>query len=293
VGCNAGECLVTLASGRTTPSSLATDSTNVYFTDVNGVESVSVAGGSVTTIAPIAANGLAQGPDGVVQAGSYVYIITPSYVYRQAKTGIGNPTQLATLANGSGGITTDANNVYWSDFRGGTIYSMPLSGGPSMLVSSVVPSPLLLAVYGSNAYTSPGGGVYSVPISGGSPVTTISASTDANELATGASGVYWTGGATSDAIVHAPLGSTTATTLLSGQSTPWGIAVDTTTIYWSNQGTSANNYTDGSVVSMPIGGSTPTTLAGMQGQPEGIVVDATSVYWVNYGAGTVMRLTPK
>jgi hypothetical protein len=85
-------------------------------------------------------------------------------------------------------------------------------------------------------------------------------------------------------------------TLASGQSSPYGVAVDSTSVYWTNSGVGTS---DGAVMKVPIGGGTPTTLA--SGPTSfGIAVDATSVYWVspgtienNYSDGAVFRLTPK
>ncbi|MBK7585069.1 MAG: hypothetical protein IPI67_33385 [Myxococcales bacterium] len=85
------------------------------------------------------------------------------------------------------------------------------------------------------------------------------------------------------------LGSGAPVTLASGQTTPWYIVVDATSVYWTT-------YTwPGSVMKVDLGGGTPVTLASGQNFPIGVAVDATSLYWVGGDStpGVVMKLTPK
>jgi hypothetical protein len=86
------------------------------------------------------------------------------------------------------------------------------------------------------------------------------------------------------------LGGGTAIELVSSQTAPYGIAVDTNNIYWANQGTSPN-YTDGSVMSIPLNGGTASPLATGQHKPTGVATDGAHVYWTNNVAnGTVMKV---
>src|SRR5207237_428964 len=104
-----------------------------------------------------------------------------------------------------------------------------------------------------------------------------------------AANVYWvdTNGGTA---MKAPRGGGTPITLATGLDQPQAIAVDGTSVYWTNLAPSTEM---GTVMKVAIGGGTPVVLANGQHGPLGIAVDATSVYWTNSGDGTVMKLTPK
>ncbi len=65
------------------------------------------------------------------------------------------------------------------------------------------------------------------------------------------------------------------------QSSPWDLAVDGTSLYFTNAG-------NGTVMKCATSGcgSAPTTLAMSQISPERITFDATYVYWTDYGDGS-------
>jgi hypothetical protein len=83
------------------------------------------------------------------------------------------------------------------------------------------------------------------------------------------------------------------------QNSPAGIAIDTANVYWTNIGTSADSYMNGSVMSVPIATGTVALLASGQAEPGGIALYPTgsvaaSVYWTNTESppGTVMKWVP-
>jgi hypothetical protein len=78
-------------------------------------------------------------------------------------------------------------------------------------------------------------------------------------------------GACSGDVAPPPLGKVT---VLAEHQAPWGIAVDGTSVYWTNMNL-------GTVMKVPIDGGDVVTLASGQQQPSEIVVDETSVYWIN------------
>jgi hypothetical protein len=63
---------------------------------------------------------------------------------------------------------------------------------------------------------------------------------------------------------------------------PLAVAVDATSVYWTNTGYPSNS---GSVMKVPVCGGEATTLAADRGRPQYIAVDATSVYWVDWLSG--------
>jgi hypothetical protein len=78
----------------------------------------------------------------------------------------------------------------------------------------------------------------------------------------------------------------------SGLSSRGGIAVDGTSVYWTECGGAA---ADGTVMKTALEGGTPTAFASAQARPMGVAVDAVNVYWANNGSsdvadGTVMRV---
>jgi len=199
---------------------------------------------------------------------------------------------LITLASGQtgpSGIALDDTSVYWTNCTSpGSVMKVPKSGGTATRLDSGELGPIgYPAAIGVSAGT-----VYFIEIglshlwtvsTGGGANTIIARGADSNTLALDATNVYWLKSASGD-VLRMPVSGTTPTPITSGQSNPWGIAVDATSVYWTN----FNNAT-GTVMKAPIGGGAPTTLATAQDGPHGITVDSTSVYWTNQTGGMVMK----
>ncbi len=78
--------------------------------------------------------------------------------------------------------------------------------------------------------------------------------------------------------------------LVSGLDSPDGIAVDDTTVYWTESAT-------GTVKSVSICGGAVTTIASGLSAPYSIALDATSVYWIDFPDaapdGTLMKIAKR
>jgi hypothetical protein len=242
---------------------------------------------------------------------TYMYWTQGNEVAKKPFSG-GNIQTLAGGLSDPRGIVVDNINAYWVDFAAASVSQALLIGGapqqlwpPTNNDAGIVgpPNPTDVAADGTNVYWVTGGvgnssgQVLSVPIgSGGSVTPKVISSSEAHPIAVAldANNVYWVdeGDTTSQtgpfngSVNQAPKQGGAITPLATGLQLPWDVAVDQTSVYWTEK----NN--PGAVKKLPIGGGPIVTLAqgvGV-GAPYGIAVDSQYVYWTDYDNSEVLRL---
>ena len=89
-------------------------------------------------------------------------------------------------------------------------------------------------------------------------------------------------------IMEANLDGTGVTTLVNSQIFPFGVAVDGSHIYWTDFADSGQ-AANGTVMAANLDGTGVTTLATGQNGPWGVAVDGSHIYWADSFAGTIME----
>ncbi len=279
-----GSGLVTLASGQGNPFGLVVDSANVYWTDNSAgtVMSVPLGGGTPTTLAS------GQNSPLSIAVNSTNLYWTNFNAGTIVSVPVGGGT-LVTLATGQGAakaITLDGTNLYWCENN--AVVEMPLAGGKITTLGTNVGNVFYfnVAVNSTSAYWVNDNAVTGDLLIDGTPITLVSGFDGPNlGIALDSNNVYWASSG-SAAVLKAPLGGGTATTVSAGVA-PNAVASDGTNVYWTDPG---NN----TVLKTPVAGGSTVTLATGQNDPYDIVVDSTSVYWTNNAnPGTVMKFSPK
>jgi hypothetical protein len=266
-----GGSVMSLASGRSQPMSLAVDRTHVYWADYGygnasgSVDEVPLDGGPVTT--------LASG-----QAGPYSVAVDSANVYwanfdggtvNKVPLGGGPVTTLASGQDSPDSVAVDGTNVYWVTLNGGTVNEVPIGGGSVTTLAGGQSLPSAIAVDATHVFwvNFGDGTVNEVPLGGGSVTTLATGQGQANSVAVDGTHVYW-GSEDAGTVNEVSLGGGSVTTLASGQDAPHGVAVDDTGVYWVDR--AFGQW--GTVSEVPLGGGPVTTLATSQGEPWAVAV---------------------
>jgi hypothetical protein len=273
------------ATSQLFPERLASDATNLYWTNDANVSTVP--GGSVEfgsfaqtqcaagyTVCYLASN--LPSPYGIAVHGANLFVTTldatnngptgcagmwtSSVLSCPVSTGCaapncatsGGPGVIASGQTKLAGIAADATNVYWADFGAHEVRFCPqpsCPGGPKTF-AQIAGSPFDVVSYGSRVYFTDrtGGNLYACPTTGcgGSP-----------------------------------------TVLASGLDDPLLVAVDQTSVYVTLYASGAAGK--GSIVScdLPSCANGPVTVAANLKGPYGVALDSTYVYWTEEGTAGV------
>jgi hypothetical protein len=237
------------------PSVVATDGTNVYWSNYDGnctdqtIYQVRTDGTSFVRLGslPCGAAGLSVAGGSVYWARGTVFRAPPGSMDAGAVVAL--PPADAGTASTVFSVLADATHVYFTTYEDGFLYGVPLGSSCSegascaVLVTGDTPSgPVGLTMAGDYLYWTnvADGTIKRVPKAGGTRTVIATGQGYAQAITNDGVNLYWANFVDST-VRTAPLSAekacdaSTCTILASGQQLPSGIAVDDKAIYWTTQ----------------------------------------------------------
>ncbi len=230
------------------PSGIVLGSGSVVWADgnVGGIGSVPIDGGQPSLLATLGG----PGPYEVALAGEQLYWAHLAGGVQSMAVGGGAvttyPASVALGGSEDDGIAVDELYVYWNDLLQKTVNKMPLGGGPVTVLASNQGYLVGIATDGHFVYWASTTGLYTdsetgsisrVSRDGGVVELLASQATETLNLGLDGSYVYWTASghtAGSGSLSKVPIdGSQPPNVLIAGLDFPFGIAVDSQHVYWT------------------------------------------------------------
>ena len=201
-------------------------------------------------------------------------------------SGVCQPITLAMEVEDAMALALDDGHVYWTTDGAGYVRRVAKDGGTVATLASGQDFAWTIAVDTTTAYwvtneNDGGGGIHSAAEVGGA-LTALSTIGGVG-VAVDTASVYWADGAMSGHIWSVAHDGGGATALASNLPMPWRIALDATSVYWTEPDA-------GRVRKVPLGGGDPTTLASGLQEPTAIAVDGADAYWTDAQSGSVSRV---
>lgn len=254
------------AGGFMSPSTIAFDEKEVFWTEHVRQDSPGAAGavlGSVMKLdkgggkPTIVASGIRDELRSLAIDAKGVYWIAGSAIMRASKAGGGVGPLTLKLAEPTS-VGADGKHVYWTQTgpaekgnEGGTLLRQPPTpGAKAETLASGLDKPTSVLVDDAGVCWVTSGTKISC-MGKKAPFTSkvVGESTGGiADVTHDEKFVYWLGAGDGTVMRAARDGSGPAEKLASGQTTPVGIAVDKTNVYWSTKGTEAKQFRDGTVV---------------------------------------------
>jgi hypothetical protein len=233
----AGGAPMRVSSGATCPTGAALDAKSLYVTglDPSGIAVTPLDSGAGSALDGSAARILSVSPGaavvGIAVDQANVYVTTTSGSIIAAPISGAPPS---TLASGEKSLTApavDGASVFFGAPIGGTVKKVPVTGGSSSTLATV-DTVRALALAGPDVCAAAGYLVVKVPKDGGPPTTLgTAAGAEVVTLAVDDESVYFASYAD---VWKIPLSGGATVRLAGGQSDVTSIAVDSTSVYWTN-----------------------------------------------------------
>ena len=179
-----------------------------------------------------------------------------------------------------------------TDYGGGSLYAIDSFNIQTQTLSSVIRDSTgtigAIAADDANVYFAAlsGPSLSVVSKGGGTPQVLVPNQGVVEDIAVGESALYWVTDTGTVMALPLPADPDAAAprVLASKQSAPSALTVDSSQVYWTNNGA-------GTVMMVPQSGGTATPLATGQMHPSAIAVDSSGVYWTTQD-GNVMVVRP-